>query len=184
MKAARFSAVVLSAILAFAAAGCASAPSTKNIPAVPSIDFGLFEGPWYEIARIPIPIAGDWVGTTDTYIRRADGDWDVLYEGWKGGFDGKKGSLGQRLRAVDPVIQGEMEAKPFPFVWMPYRIVYWNAEDETMLITSGTMNYLWVMARAPLLDSAVYDRLTAEADRLGFDIALLETVPQRPERGL
>ncbi|HPO02710.1 MAG TPA: lipocalin family protein, partial [Treponemataceae bacterium] len=72
----------------------------------------------------------------------------------------------------------------FPFVWMPYRIVYWNAEDETMLITSGTMNYLWVMARAPLLDSAVYDRLTAEADRLGFDIALLETVPQRPERGL
>jgi apolipoprotein D and lipocalin family protein len=160
-------------------ASCANAPSTKHIPAVSSIDFELFEGAWYEIARIPIPIARDWVGTTDTYVRNADGTWLVLYEGYKGGFDGKKGVMTQKLKVLDASVAGEMSARPFPLIWLPYRLVYWNAADLTMLVTSGTMDYLWIMAKDPIPVDAIYEGLVEEARLLGFDISRLEKVPQR-----
>lgn len=161
-------------------ASCGSAPSTKDIPAVDKIDFALFEGAWYEIARIPISIAADWVGTTDTYIRNEDGTWLVLYEGYKGGFEGKKGVMKQKLKGVNPSVDGEMSARPFPFVWLPYRLVYWNEVDRTMLVTSGTMDYLWIMAKDPVPPPEVYNALVEESGRLGFDTARLEKVPQKP----
>lgn len=162
---------------------CASAPTTAHIPAVERIDFDLFEAPWYEIARIPIPIASDWVGTTDTYVRQEDGSWIVLYEGYKGDFDGKKGVLTQKLKLVEGDRQGEMKARPFPFIWMPYRIIYWNGENRTMLVTSGSMDYLWIMARDSVLPQEVYEELVAESARLGFDTARLEVVRQRDNGG-
>ncbi len=179
----KFTLVLLVLIGGLIVVSCAGTPSTAHIPAVERIDFELFEAPWYEIARIPIPIASDWVGTTDTYVPQEDGTWIVLYEGYKSGFDGKKGVLKQKLKPVDPDREGEMMARPFPFVWMPYRIVYWNGDTRTMLVTSGSMDYLWIMARDSVLPDAVYSSLVAEAARLGFDTARIEMVPQRAKGG-
>lgn len=164
------------AILAF---GCASAPSTNGIPAVTSFDEGVFEGVWYELGRIPISIARDWVGTSDTYLRNKDGTWTVLYEGFKGGFDGKKGLMKQQLKPKKNAPAGELLASPFPLLWLPYRLVYWNEADETMLVTSGTMEFLWLMAKDPVPEPAVYQDLIDQAARLGFDTARIERVPQR-----
>lgn len=158
---------------------CASAPSTENIPAVREIDFGIFEDKWYEISRIPIGIAEDWVGTTDTYIKNNDGTWLVLYEGFKGGFDGKEKVLKQKLKLKDPEIQGEMSARPFPFIWLPYRLIYWNEADRTMIVTSGTMDYLWLMAKDPVPSDEVYKKMTDISAKMGFDINRLERVPQK-----
>ncbi len=158
---------------------CASAPSTENIPAVRRIDFNLFEGKWYEIARIPISIAGDWVGTTDTYIKNNDGSWLVLYEGFKGDFDGRKKVLKQKLKIKDPDVHGEMSARPFPFVWLPYRLIYWNESDRTMIVTSGTMDYLWLMAKDPVPPEDIYEKLVDVSAGFGFDVNLLERVPQQ-----
>ncbi len=169
------------ALLLLALGSCANAPSTAGMPTVPDFDRSLFEGKWYEIARIPISIARDWVGTTDTYIRTGEGTWKVLYEGFKGGFDGKKGLMTQVLRIKDPARPGDMEAKPFPLVWMPYRLVYWNEADRTMLVTSGTVDFLWVMAKDPVPSEAAYAAAVARARELGFDVSRLERVPQRPE---
>ena len=178
------SAALAAAILALSfLSSCAGAPSTKDIPAVRTIDFGLFEGPWYEIARIPIPIARDWVGTMDTYIRNDDGTWVVLYEGFKGGFDGKKGLMKQKLKIPDPQVAGEMSARPFPLVWLPYRLIYWNEADRTMLVTSGTTDYLWLMAKESVPPPEVYEALMEESRRLGFDVSRIERVPQLPAGG-
>jgi apolipoprotein D and lipocalin family protein len=159
--------------------GCASAPSTKDIPAVTAFDERVFEGLWYELARIPISIARDWVGTSDTYIRNANGTWTVLYEGYKGGFDGKKGLMKQQLKAKKDAPAGELLASPFPLIWLPYRLVYWNEAAETMLVTSGTMDFLWLMAKDPVPAPEVYQDLVDQAAKLGFDTARIERVPQR-----
>lgn len=159
---------------------CAGAPSAMNIPAIATFNGELFAGKWYEIARIPIPVARDWVGTSDTYLAQKDGTWTVLYEGYKGGFDGQKGLMKQKLKIKDPKVAGEMLASPFPLVWLPYRLVYWNEADLTMLVTSGTMDYLWVMAKDPVPATAAYDAAVRRAGELGFDLARLEKVPQRP----
>lgn len=158
---------------------CASAPSTESIPAVRGIDFSLFEGAWYEIARIPIGIADDWVGTTDTYIKKGEGKWLVLYEGYKGSFDGRRKVMKQKLRLKNPEIHGEMSASPFPFLWFPYRLIYWNASERTMIVTSGTMDYLWLMAKDPVLPEKVYENLVKVSFAMGFDTGRLEMVPQK-----
>lgn len=179
-QAARAAVFTLSLATAFVLlTSCSSAPSTKDIPAVRTIDFDLFEGSWYEIARIPISVARDWVGTTDTYIPNGDGTWLVLYEGYKGGFDGKKGVMKQKLKGVDPDVAGEMSARPFPFTWLPYRLIYWNERDRTMLVTSSSMDFLWIMAKDPVPPPEVYETLVEESRRLGFDVSRLEKVPQR-----
>ena len=179
MRFKKYAAAAVFIITAVIFTSCASAPSTENIPAVRKIDFSVFEDKWYEIARIPIGIAGDWVGTTDTYIKNDDGTWLVLYEGFKGGFDGKPKVLKQKLKLKDPEIQGEMSARPFPFVWLPYRLVYWNEDDMTMIVTSGTMDYLWLMAKDPLPSEDVYRKLADASAGMGFDISRLERVPQK-----
>lgn len=52
-----------------------------------------------------------------------------------------------------------------------------------MLVTSGSMDYLWIMARDSVLPEAVYNALIEEAARLGFDTVRIEMVPQRAEGG-
>lgn len=166
-------------------ASCAGAPSTAGIPVIDEVDFDSFDGAWYEIARIPIPVARDWVGTTDTYVRdgtyRGSPSWTVLYEGRAGGFDGKKSVLKQKLRIPDPARPAEMQASPFPLVWLPYRLVHWDRASDFLLVTSGTYDYLWIMAKDPVPPEADYAAAVAKAKELGFDAARLERVPQREE---
>jgi apolipoprotein D and lipocalin family protein len=177
----RRAASALAVVLAASALiSCAGAPSTKAIPAVPSFDWKTFEGKWYEIARIPIPIARDWVGTSDTYVARDDGKWTVLYEGFPGGFDAKKQVMKQTLRIEDPAAPGEMLASPLPLVWLPYRLIYWDAAGLVMLVTSATMDSLWIMAKDPLPKPSAYDAAVERARGFGFDVARLEKVPQWP----
>lgn len=152
---------------------------TDHIPTVGELDLYRFEGTWFEIARLPLPIAKDWVGTTDTYERRGSGRYRVLYEGRKGTLDGPPKRLTQRLRIPDPTAPGEMKASFFPFVWLPYRLIHMDTDYRFMLVTSSSMNLLWIMSREPIPPEHEYRRLVETADRFGFDTARLFRVPQR-----
>jgi len=168
-------------LLALCAASIQAAPkagTTDSIPTVAKLDMTLFEGAWYELSRIPIPIARDWVNTRDVYIHNSDGSWSVRYEGNKGGPDGKQGVLKQKLRIPDPGKPGEMEVSFIPFVWMKYRLVYMSADSRFMLVTSTSKDLLWLMGRVAVPAQADYDALVTKASALGFDVTRLERVLQ------
>jgi apolipoprotein D and lipocalin family protein len=175
-----FAAAALLAAAALAAS-CASSPSTAGIPAVANFDRAEFAGRWYEISRIPIPVARDWVGTADVYVPNGDGTWTVRYEGFKGGFDGKPGVMKQQLKIKDPQSgpMGEMLAKPFPLLWLPYRLIDWDRASGIMLVTSSSLDFLWILCKDPLPPRPAYEAAVARAAAFGFDVARLEEVPQR-----
>lgn len=175
-------ALAASVFLALLLASCASAPSSRSIPAVASFRESDFAGRWYEIARIPIPVARDWVNTSDEYRPLGGGRYAVAYTGDynprpEGGFR-SHGRITQRLRTPDPAKPGEMLASFLPLVWMPYRLVYLSGDLQSMLVTSGTLDYLWIMDRRQEPPEASYEALVAVARSMGFEISRLERVPQ------
>ena len=170
--------------LAALAAACSSAEpkagSTADIPTVASLDLSRFEGTWFELARIPIPVARDWVNTADIYIRNADGSWSVRYEGNKGSPEGPRKVLRHKLRIPDPSRPGEMEVSFIPFVWMKYRLVHLDPDGRLMLVTSSSRRYLWLMSRDQVPAAGGYESLVEAARGLGFDVGRLERVRQEP----
>lgn len=152
--------------------------STRGIPAVHSLDMGKFRGRWYELARIPLPVARDWVQTSDVYEEGKDGFWNVRYEGKAGSASGPAKVLKQKLRIPDPAKPGEMEVSFIPGVWMKYRLIYISEDGNAMLITSKKMKYLWILSRLPQVPEETYASLVAKASEFGFDVSLLEKVQQ------
>jgi apolipoprotein D and lipocalin family protein len=153
-------------------------PDREALATVSELDLARFEGRWYELARIPIPVARDWVDTSDVYVHNPDGTWSVRYEGKKGYSSGPSKVLKQRLRIPDPAKPGEMEVSMIPFVWMKYRLIHMSADYRFMLVTSSSRNFLWLMSREPRPPEADYEALVEKAAALGFDRFRLEKVPQ------
>lgn len=175
----------LTALIALALAAAASplfgAPKKDQalgIPTVPEVDFSRFAGTWYEISRIPIPVAKDWVNTCDIYIPNENGTWSVRYEGNKGSDSGPRKVLKQKLRIRDPEKPGEMEVSFIPLVWLKYRLIYVSEDYRIMLVGSSSMDFLWVMSTDPLLPEEDYRKATEIAAGFGYDVSRLQRVPQ------
>jgi len=176
----------LAAAFLVCATTAALASPSQDKPKPPStvtvLDLDKFEGTWFELSRIPIPVARDWVNTADIYIPHPDGKWSVRYEGNKGSPEGKRKVLKQKLRIPDPRKPGEMEVSMIPFVWMKYRLVYMSADYRFMLVTGSSTDFLWLMSREAVPSAAEYDSLVARAAAMGFETGRLERVPQTPPK--
>ncbi len=149
-----------------------------EIPTVEQVDFARFEGKWFEISRIPIPVARDWVNTCDIYIPNKDGTWSVRYEGNKGSATGPRKVLKQKLRIPDPEKPGQMEVSFIPFVWLKYRLIYVSDDYRFMLVGSSSMDFFWVMSKEAIPSTADYAKLLEKAVGFGYDINRLERVSQ------
>lgn len=159
--------------------GCAKGPdATADLATVVNLDLKRWEGAWFELARIPVPIGRDWVNTVETYTPKGDGSYSVVYEGRRGSPQGPRRSLVQRLRIPDPARPGEMQVSFLPLVWLDYRLIYMAEDYRFMLVTGSTRNYLWLMGRdrKPLAED--YASLLEKAAAMGFDVSRLERVPQ------
>jgi Bacterial lipocalin len=184
MKLTRSVAIGVLSLVAIASA--TAAPNADNaerkasvLPAtVTELDLSLFDGKWFELARIPIPIGRDWVNTRDIYIKNSDGTWSVRYEGNKGSSDGPGKVLKQRLRIPDSARPGDMEVSFIPFIWMKYRLLYMSDDYRFMVVGSSSMNLLWLMSREANPSSGEYEALKVKAASLGYDTAKLERVSQ------
>ncbi len=166
-------------VTGMATLGCAKdLGSTADLPTVASLDLKRWEGPWFELARIPVPIGRDWVNTVETYTPKGDGTFSVVYEGRKGSPQGPHRSLRQRLRIPDPARPGEMQVSFLPLVWLDYRLIYMDEDYRFMLVTGRSWNYLWLMGRAPRPAPEAYAKLVEKAAGMGFDVSRLERVPQ------
>jgi len=159
--------------------GCARTPDpTTDLATVVSLDLKRWQGSWYELARIPVPIGRDWVNTVETYTPREDGTYSVAYTGHSGSPDGPARSLNQRLRIPDPSRPGEMEVSFLPMVWLQYRLIYMEADYRFMLVTGSSRNYLWLMGREQVPAPEDYAKLVERAAAMGFDVSRLERVRQ------
>ncbi|HKJ53656.1 MAG TPA: lipocalin family protein [Gammaproteobacteria bacterium] len=156
--------------------GCAS---PQPIRTVGQVDLPRFMGDWYVIANIPTFIEQGAYNSVESYRLAEDGSIDTTFRFRDGGFDGE-------LKQYDPrgfVRDGGGNAVwDMQFIWpfrAEYRIIYLSADYAHTIIGRSKRDYVWIMARSPTIAEPAYADMLAFLAEQGYDISLIEKVPQR-----
>lgn len=174
-------------VLAIAAAALGAAVSVAGedpppLPTVPYVDLDRYMGLWYEIAAFPQRFQKGCHCSTAEYEMTDKGHVRVINTCRKDGPEGKvKVAKGKAF-----VVEGSGNAKlRVQFFW-PFRGDYWIidlAEDYShVVVGEQSRNYLWVLARTPVIDEALYQEILARVKDLGFDIGRLKRTDQSCHR--
>jgi apolipoprotein D and lipocalin family protein len=143
------------------------------------VDLDRYLGDWFEIARFP-----NWFQRTCTgdvranYVRRADGRLAVTNRCQKA--DGEVITAQGVARMVDSRTSTRLKVRfaPavlsfLPFVWGDYWILGLADDYSWAVVGSPDREYLWILAREPMLDAAAFESATGTARRNGFDVERL-----------
>ncbi|MFO1407009.1 MAG: lipocalin family protein [Steroidobacteraceae bacterium] len=174
--------LLLAAAAAFAIAGCGSVPRPP-VPLVQHVDLERFMGDWYVIACIPTWIERDAWNAVESYRLDPDGTIATTFTYRAGGFDGPEKRYEPRGYVVD---RASNAVWGMQFVWpikADYRISYLSADYGETVIAREARDYVWIMARTPVLDDAEYASLVSFVGGLGYDTSKLRKVPQRWPEG-
>ncbi len=150
-----------------------SAKARRSMTVAPSIDLARYAGRWYEIARLPNRFERKCESDiTATYSLRPDGRIDVLNQCRRS--DGRVSAIRGTARPADPA--GPNTKLKVTFFW-PFAGDYWILEIDPdyrwALIGEPKRKYLWILSREPHLADDIIDRLTARAEREGYNLSHL-----------
>ncbi len=153
----------------------------EPVRAIPSLDLERYAGVWHEVARFPSWFERKCVGqATAEYELRRDGTITVVNTCRMA--DGAVNRAEGAARLADrhgPASKLKVRFAPgflswLPMVWADYWVLDLTDDYGAALVGTPDRRYLWVLSRAPQLDSATYDRLVGTAAREGFDVARLQ----------
>jgi apolipoprotein D and lipocalin family protein len=169
--------LLIVSLAAIALAGCAGkGPEMKTVD---HVDIDRFMGPWYVIANIPTFLEKEAYNAVETYRLNDDGTIATNFTFRKGGFDGKLKEYNPKAFILDEKSNALWGMR---FVWpikADYRIVYLDEDYTQTIIGRQDRDYVWIMARSPVISDEDYDRLIAFVASLGYDTSKLQRVPQR-----
>jgi apolipoprotein D and lipocalin family protein len=164
--------------LVFSTSACAM---TRQPPleTVPHVDLERFMGDWYVIANIPTSTERDAYNAVESYELASDGTIRTTFKFLDGGFDGKEKTYTPRGFVLDKETNAVWGMQ---FVWpikADYRIIYLTDDYSQTIIGRNKRDYVWIMARKPVIATEDFARLRALLARLGYDVKKLRHVPQR-----
>ncbi|TDB33234.1 hypothetical protein TEP_05915 [Stenotrophomonas sp. TEPEL] len=165
---------LLACLLLFAAPALAAEP----LRAVSELDIDRYAGQWHEIAHLPVSFQKQCVGEiTANYglrrdgrisvtnaCRKADGE-RIVAEGVARPVAGQPGQL--QVRFVPDWLSW------VPLVWADYWVIALDPDYQWAMVGEPGRRYLWILARLPEMDRALFDRLKAKAEAMGYDLAPL-----------
>ncbi|GAC1670682.1 MAG: lipocalin family protein [Steroidobacteraceae bacterium] len=171
----RYSSATLA--LSFLLTSCAVAAKVP-VPTVSHIDMPRFMGDWYVIASIPTFLEKRAYNAVESYRLDPDGTVATTFVFRKGSFEGKEKTMRPRGRVRDAT----NAVWDMQFVWpikAEYLIAYVNDDYTETIIARNARDYVWIMARTPVISASEYERLAGMVENLGYDRAKLRPVPQR-----
>ncbi|MEM1230399.1 MAG: lipocalin family protein [Pseudomonadota bacterium] len=157
-------------------AGCTS---PAPLPPVAAFDLDRYMGRWYVIAHIPPPMTGNAFNAVEEYERVSEQRVDTRYSFNRGAFDGPRKVMhptGFPGRGDSPAHWGMQFLWPFR---ADYRIAWIDDAYQEVIVAREQRDYLWIMAREPLLAPARIEALTERAVAMGYQLDGLEMVPQQ-----
>jgi apolipoprotein D and lipocalin family protein len=159
-------------------AGCQTAQQPP-IAIVPRVNLERFMGDWYVIANIPTLIEKGAHNAIESYKLDDDGTIATTFTFRAGAFDGEP----KRYTPRGFVLDRESNAVwGMRFLWpikADYRIVYLADDYSQTVIGREKRDYVWIMARTPSIPEADYQRILQTLAAQGYDVARIQTVPQR-----
>jgi apolipoprotein D and lipocalin family protein len=145
------------------------------------VDLPRFMGDWYVIASIPTFIEKGAHNALESYRLAADGTIETTFTFRAGGFDGKPKRYTPRAFVREHASNAVWVIQ---FLWpfkADYQITYLNPEYTQTVIGREKRDYLWIMARAPQIPDADYQRIVQWVAEQGYDTSLIRKAPQRWE---
>lgn len=157
--------------------GCAT--TQPRLKTVEKVDINRFMGPWYVIAHIPTFIETKAYNGIETYTLLADGSIDTVFTFNNGAFDGPAKRYNPRGFVYD---KENNSTWGMQFIW-PFKsqflITYLNDDYTETIISRDSRDYVWIMARTPILTDEDYNKLVDIVKEQGYNLSKLRKVPQQ-----
>jgi apolipoprotein D and lipocalin family protein len=169
-------AIALLLALAAALTGCA-APAP--LPTEERVDLARFMGDWYVIAAIPTFLEKDAYNAVESYRLERDGTIATTFTFRAGSFAGEEKRYEPRGFVFDRTSNAHWGMQ---FVWpvkAEYRIAYVAPDYNHTIVGRTKRDYVWIMARTPVIPDAEYQSLVDRVAALGYDVTQLRKVPQQ-----
>lgn len=166
---------VLVLLVALLLTGCVAVP--EGIEPVRDFDAERYLGTWYEIARLDHGFERGLTHVRADYGRREDGGIAVTNRGWDtddGAWDAARG----KAYFVEDPGTAYLKVSFFGPFYGAYVVFELDPDYRWALVTGPNRNYLWLLARDPLLDADLRDAILERAEAAGFDLEELILVPQ------
>lgn len=152
-----------------------SADILPPLETVPSVDLKKYTGTWYEIASYPQRFQRGCTDTKATYTLREDGKIGVLNSCRK---EGKLDTATGKAWVVDTTTNAKLRVS---FFW-PFSGDYWiidlGKEYDYAVVSHPNRKYLWILARSPQMDNALYNSILDRLRSKGFDTNKLNRTVQ------
>jgi len=146
------------------------------ISTVTSINLKKFMGDWYVIANVPTFLEKDAFNAVESYEFAKDGTIKTTFAFNKGGYDGPR-------KQYHPTgfVRADSDAHwGMQFVWpikAEYRIVYLDEDYQYTIIGRSKRDYLWIMARDPVIPEEKLGMMIDLAVSLGYEKSAIQLVP-------
>ncbi len=150
--------------------GCGD--STRDLKAVDNFNLNKYAGKWYEIARLDNRFERDLIGVTAFYKLGENGEIEVINRGFNETNNTRQVARGTARFVGKPDV-GYLEVSFFWLFYSGYKILELDKEYEYALVTSDTFDYLWILARDPIISDEIYQSLVDKAQKLGFNTSEL-----------
>ena len=160
----------------FTLTGCSSYPPIKTEE---KVDLERFMGDWYVIANIPTFIEEGAFNAIESYKMNDDGSIATTFSFYQYSYDGEKKVYNPTGFVKDRhsnAIWGMQFIWPFE---ADYRIVYVSDDYSRTIIGRLKRDYVWIMARTPVIADHEYKHLLNMIEEQGYDVSQVQRVPQR-----
>jgi len=166
---------VIFVISTMALSACTTSTPLRTVP---QVDLDRFMGDWYVIANIPTFIERKAYNAIESYERVDDKQIATTFRFNKGSFDGP-------VKTYRPT--GFVRDDPsnaiwgMQFIWpfkADFRVVHLNEDYTQTVIGRNKRDYVWVMARTPVIPDDDYHRIIELIGEQGYDTTKIRPVPQ------
>jgi len=169
MKTHRVARLLLPAIVVLL---CCAASPPDGIEPVKNFDINRYLGTWYEIGRLDHRFERGLQHVTAEYSLRSDGKINVVNKG----YDTKKRRWSDATGTAKFNGASDVGSLAVTFFWPfygGYFIVELDPDYQYALVVGPSTKYLWILARQPKLDEAIYTKLVDKAKALGYPVEKL-----------
>jgi len=147
--------------------GCVGIPD--NVSPVDNFNLERYLGKWYEIARLDHSFERGLIQVTADYSLQADGGVRVLNRGYSVEKKSWKEAEG-KASFVKGTDQGYLKVSFFGPFYGSYIVFDLDHEKYQYSLVSGPdKSYLWILARNPIMNKEIKNKLIKTASESGFD---------------
>ena len=145
----------------------------EDVSPVTDFDVSRYLGTWYEIARLDHSFERGLQQVTAEYSLREDGGIRVVNQGFN--TDKKRWERAEgKAYFIGSEDVGRLKVSFFGPFYGAYNIIELDKQDYRYAMVCGPdKSYLWILAREPVLDKSIIDRLLTIASTANFDISRL-----------